>query len=445
MFNRDIISDLRKWAIRDDRKPLVLRGARQVGKTTAIQLFAQDFDQFIHLNLEKIEERLLFEKQQPFSDLLMAVFLYSQKERFGKRTLLFIDEIQNSAKAIALLRYFYEESSDLFVIAAGSLLETIMNRQISLPVGRVEYMMMYPVSFREFLIASNDLQSLKLLEDSNVPGYAHLHLTDMFQKYSIIGGMPQVVDSYIKKRDLTVLRPLFESLLHSYAEDVEKYAATSFQVQYIRHIMATAFVEAGNRITIENFGNSAYKYREMKEAFNALEKTLLIRLIYPLSEQTVPALPNMRLKPRLHVLDTGLINYSVGLIQELLLADNLSDVYRGRIAEHVVGQELLAKTVRISSNIQFWVRNKKQSHAEIDYIVNFQGHLIPVEVKSGSIGRLRSLHVFMDQAPHGLAVRVWQGPYSVETAQTINGKVFKLINLPFYMVHRIELELAKHV
>jgi predicted AAA+ superfamily ATPase len=443
MFYREIIKNLKEWSVRDARKPLVLRGARQVGKTTAIEMFAKEFDQYITFNLEKEEERMIFETSYPFQDLLMALFLYAKKERYSGRTLIFIDEIQNCPKAVALLRYFKEEAGDLFVIAAGSLLETIMDRKISYPVGRVEFMMLHPVSFREFLAATGENQSLDLINSDEVPAFAHTQLMWLFKKYLTIGGMPQVVEQYARNEDLTALKPIYESLLKSYIEDVEKYAPSLSQVQYIRHILTTAFEIAGSRVTIENFGGSTYKFREMKEAFTTLEKTLLFQLVYPTTEFSVPALPRLKMKPRLHTLDTGLINYSTNMVKDILSTEDIANVYRGRIAEHITGQELLAMSGSIMNKLQFWVREKKQSSAEIDYLFQYNGKLIPIEVKSGSIGKLRSLHQFMDSAPHHLAVRVWQGVYSVEKAKTISGTEFTLINLPFYLIHRLERELDK--
>jgi hypothetical protein len=181
----------------------------------------------------------------------------------------------------------------------------------------------------------------------------------------------------------------------------------------------------------------------MKKAFTTLEKTLLFQLVYPTTDTTMPALPKLKLKPRLHALDTGLINYSTNMVKDIITAEDIADVYRGRIAEHITGQELLAMSNSIMNKLQFWVREKKQSSAEVDYLYPYNGKLIPIEVKSGSIGKLRSLHQFMDEAPHTLAVRVWQGSYSVEKAKTIAGKEFTLLNLPFYLVHRIERELDK--
>ncbi len=443
MFNRDIINEFRKWAQKRNRKPLVIRGARQVGKTTVVRMFSSEFDQYISLNLERDEERIIFERNYPFSDLVISLFLYSGKKREGGRTLIFIDEIQNSPKAISLLRYFYEDTPDLYVISAGSLLETVLDKKISFPVGRVEYMAMHPCNFREYLNANGQEQLSEILDNPKAPGFAHDLLISWFRKYATTGGMPEVVASYANQADLTALQPIYDTLIQSYMDDVEKYAKSSAQVQYIRHVVGNAFGEAGSKITFEKFANSAYRSREMKEAFLAVEKAMLLKLIYPCTSVQFPANPNLVRKPRLHVVDTGLINHVKGLMGELVFSENISDVYRGIIAEHIVGQELRTSSYSVLHKIHFWIREKKESSAEVDYILPWQGKLIPIEVKSGTIGKLRSLHQFMDQVPHSIAVRVWQGASSIEKARTTSGKEFTLLNLPFYLVHRIENELNK--
>jgi uncharacterized protein len=443
MIKRDIINELLKWVAKTNRKPLILRGARQVGKTTVVQMFSKEFDQYIYLNLEKEEHREIFEMNYPFADLLTSLFMLFQKKRNGGKTLIFIDEIQNSPKAIALLRYFYEEANDLYIIAAGSLLENSLNRNISFPVGRVEYMALRPCSFREFLYATKNEQLIDVLEKPEVPEFIHSQLTALFRKYAIIGGMPEVVNLYSLRQEITELGSIYDSLIQSYSEDIEKYANSSAQVNYIRHIISNTFHEAGTRVTFEKFGNSAYKSREMKEAFLTLEKTMLVRLVYPCSTVELPLKPILVRKPRLHVLDTGLINYSLKIMGELVFNENINEVHRGIIAEHIIGQELLASNFSISNDLYFWVREKTDASAEVDYIFPYRGKLIPVEVKSGSIGKLRSLHQFMDRAPHRIAVRVWQGTYSIEEATTIAGTKFTLLNLPFYLAHRMEQELDK--
>jgi predicted AAA+ superfamily ATPase len=430
-------------AEKSDRKPLVLRGARQVGKTTSVEIFSKDFDQYIYLNLEKQEERILFENNYSFNDLLMTIFLHSGKTRKKGKTLIFIDEIQNSSKAIALLRYFYEEAKDLYVITAGSLLESILDRNISFPVGRVEYMVLHPCSFREFLGAMGETESMNLLEADVVPEYGHDHLTSLFKIYTTIGGMPQVVSKYAENHDLTMLQSIYDSLIISYQEDVEKYANGSSQLQYVRHVLSSVFTEAGSRITFEKFGHSLYRSREIKEAFIVLERAMLLKLVYPASSVQLPMIPNLRKRPRLQLIDTGIVNYATGLMGELVFTQNINDVYRGKIAEHIVGQEFLTTSYLASNKLQFWVRDKNESDAEVDYILPWKEFLVPIEVKSGSIGKLRSLQQFMELSMCPVAVRVWQGKQSIEKVKTLAGKEFSLINMPFYLAHRLSKELNR--
>lgn len=437
MFDRTIIKELRKWSAKPDRRPLVLRGARQVGKTTAVKMFAKEFDLFINLNLERSEHRNIFEGDYPFHELLSRLFLHAGKERNSGNTLVFIDEVQNSPKAISLLRYFYEEAGDLYVIAAGSLLENILDKNISFPVGRVEFIKMHPCTFREFLGAMRKDQSLKLYDQDEIPGYAHDKLLILFKKYATIGGMPQILDNYTMQKDYTSLKSIYNSLLISYSEDVEKYARSASMEKYIRHIVSTAFQEAGTRITFEKFGNSPYRSREMKEAFTILEKTMLLKLIYPVTSPKLPFAPDLKKKPRLHLFDTGLVNHSLGIEDELIAEKYLDNVYRGLIAEHIVGQELLGANFSVNDSLEFWTRDKKESSAEVDYVVSYKGMVIPVEVKSGSTGKLRSLHQFMDIAPHDWAIRFYSGKYAIENISTMSGKRYKLINLPLYLAGKL--------
>ena len=245
MFYRTATNHLKAWVKKENRKPLIIRGARQVGKTTVINMFSKEFDQYIYLNLDKPEELKLFENDYSFQDLLMTLFLYANKKRSEGKTLIFIDEIQNSSNAVKNLRYFYEEAADLYVIAAGSLLETLIDKQISFPVGRVEYLAMRPCSFKEFLIACNENESLSLIESKNIPEYAHEKLSYLFNQYTIIGGMPEIVNQYAKTKDITSLNTIYDGLITSYLDDVEKYARNESMVQYIRHIINNAFYEAG--------------------------------------------------------------------------------------------------------------------------------------------------------------------------------------------------------
>jgi len=436
MFYRNQLHSLRKWAEQKDRKPLVLRGARQVGKTTLVELFAKDFDQYIYLNLEKEEEQNLFTSSFNIPKLLDAIYFLKNLEKTNGRTLLFIDEIQNNSRAVATLRYFYEEVKYLYVIAAGSLLETMLDLKVSFPVGRVDFMAVRPVSFAEFLLSAGENRSYDILQKLSIPEYAHQKLLQLFKEYTLIGGMPEIIKEYTTNRDLVSLQKIYDRLLVSYEEDVEKYAQNNSMEKVIRHIINVSFKYAGSRITFKNFGKSQFRSRESGEAFRILEKTMILKLLYPVTNTFLPIDEKTSFAPKLQMLDTGLVNYVAGLGKELFVSEFIEDNYKGKIAEYIVGQELMTLSESVRHRLNFWVAGSKSS-AEIDFVWSHKDLLIPIEVKSGPTGRLRSLHSFMDQAPHQYAIRFYSGIYKIEEAFTLKGKKFTLINLPFYMTHLI--------
>ena len=221
MFKRDIQTDLEKWQKELPRKPLVIRGARQVGKTTVINHFAKNFEQYIYLNLELPDDRQPFEQFSNIETLLQAIFFVKNKSLLQKqRTLLFIDEIQAAPEALSILRYFYEQESNIAVIAAGSMLETLFDKNISFPVGRVEYKVLRPVSFPEFLSAMNETAAREQLEQIPTASFAHQKLLSLFHTYALIGGMPEAVQHYRTHKDLVSLAPIYDSLLTSYMDEI---------------------------------------------------------------------------------------------------------------------------------------------------------------------------------------------------------------------------------
>lgn len=443
MIQRDIISKLNEWAQSDDRKPLVLRGARQVGKTTAVKEFAKQFDTFLSLNLDLEQDRIPFLQHDDIRDITNAIYQHCGKAKNGK-TLLFIDEIQNSPKAVAKLRYFYEELPDLYVIAAGSLLESLVDANVSFPVGRVEYMVMRPCSFLEFLngIGENfDANLLRNLDAQNI----HQRLMARFFDYAVVGGMPAAVSVYAKKRDVFATDKVYNLLLVSYMDDVMKYQKRNKSMNVLRYIIKNGWNSAAATITFHHFAEGNYKSDEVAEALRILERTLLMELAYPVTDTKLPFSPNHRKHPKLIWLDTGLVNYFTGIRKDLFSVTDISDVWRGRIAEHIVAQELIASDCDFLTKRMYWNKDKSASTAEVDFVYPYNGMLIPIEVKSGHNAKLRSLHIFMDEAPHDIAVRVWSQPYSVDEVKTLTGKVFKLINLPFYYVGQLEKILDKEM
>jgi len=440
MFERNIITKLKQWTASKNCKPLILRGSRQVGKTTLVDSFSQNFENYLYLNFEKNPSAIiLFEKEQEMSNLLAEIFLFCNKEKEVGKTLLFIDEIQNSAMAITKLRYFYEAKiPDLYVIAAGSLLETMLNKKISFPVGRVEYLAVRPCVFNEFLRAVGEVQLEKALLSHQIPEALHRKTMNLFNTFTLIGGMPEVVADYAVNKNFIGLNNIYESLLTSYRDDVEKYARNETMSQTIRYILQAGWKFAAERITLGGFAGSSYKSREMGEAFRTLENTFVLELCHPTTDTLVPITKDLKRSPKLLWLDCGLVNYAANVQKEVFGSTDILDAWRGKIAEQIVAQELLALDSRVSNQRNFWVRNKKDSEAELDFVLQIGSKVIPIEVKSGHNAKLKSLHLFMEEAPHDIAVRVWSQPFSIDEVVTKNGKKFNLINVPFYYVCTLE-------
>jgi uncharacterized protein len=437
-FERNILRDLRLWSEGQNRKPLVLRGARQVGKTTIVQIFGKEFDHFISLNLEKSTDRAFFTRFERIEDAVQSILFSHNVPKNEKRILLFIDEIQTEPKAVAWLRYFYEQYPKLYVIAAGSLLETLLETKNSFPVGRVEYMVMRPVSFSEFLKAIGENNSAEALETIPLPNYAFPKLLELFHIYALIGGMPEIVQQYAIHQDLTRLKPIYNTLLAAYQDDIQKYANGNVRTQILQHCIKNIFFDAGSRIKFGGFGQSTYGSREIGEALRTLEKAMICNIIYPMTQTQLPLLPDLKKQPYLQVLDTGLLNYFCGLQDSLIGTKDLQDAYRGKIIQHWVGQQILSTMHLPLENLNFWVREKNQSNAEVDFVVQFRNFLVPIEVKSGATGKLRSLQIFMDACDHTFAIRMFAGELSLHEAITPTGKSFKLLNLPYFLGEKLD-------
>lgn len=417
-----------------------MRGARQVGKTTLVELFAKEFDVYIYLNLEVKEDAALFAADYSFEDLLAGIFFRANvSQDVTKRTLIFIDEIQNEPKAVQTLRYFYEKRPDIYVIAAGSLLESLMDRHISFPVGRIEYMALHPCTFVEFLRATGKESIADNIEQLTLPGSLHQSVLTLFKKYLIVGGLPEAVANYAKYNDFVQLNDVFNSLLSGYRDDVEKYAVKPKEQDAIRYILNYGWAAAGHRIQFAKFTSSSFKAVDVGNAFRTLEKTLLLELVYPQMSASFPILPDLKKSPKLFWLDTGLVNYVAGMQEELLFGKDTDELWNGDIAEHFVAQELLGASFTFGRKLMFWVRDAKNSQAEVDFLIRYNSHLLPIEVKTGDNAKLRSLHLFMDESEEEVALRLWNGPMTFDTVTTQSGKTFTLYNIPLYYAGCLQL------
>lgn len=449
MYNRDLTIQLREWRGKQRRKPLVLRGARQVGKTTLVKEFGKEFDAFVALNLETSDADI-FRRTQNVSEIWQYIcFKHHVRQSTDKDVLLFIDEIQEEPAAVAMLRYFYEELPQVFVIAAGSRLQSLTKKHVQFPVGRVEYLTLRPFSFVEYIDAKEGTNWADMIRNVSVPEILHDDMMSAFNTYSLIGGMPEAVAEYIERKDIGSLSPIFNSLLKGYNDDAEKFAKNEEQVKLLRHILSTAWLSAAETITFDRFGNSSYTSTQIHDGMDLLERAFLLSLDFPVTATVVPFIPAKRRSPKLIMVDSGLTNFMAGIQLEYLQNKDLLDTWRGRAAEHIVAQELRTVLDRNYREQQhFWVRDKKGSTAEVDFVYQHRARIVPIEVKAGTNSHLRSLHTFVNLSEHDVvAVRVWSGEFSVQdiTTPAPEQKPFRLINIPFYYIGQLDRILARYM
>lgn len=435
MFPRDITSYMEKWFMETRRKPMLLRGARQTGKTSAVRLFAGKLPGYIELNMEAPLEKSVFEQQLPVRDLLNSIRLSRGSTAPLEESLLFIDEIQACPSAIGYLRLFYEQVPELAVIASGSLLEVyLLKTGIEFPVGRVTHCYMHPLSFREYLQAFKKKDMLDLMDTIPLPDYAFPVIYREFVKFALSGGMPEIVQAALEGMESGSLGYLYSSLLISFLDDVPKYASNRTMAEVIRHCLEVAPAETGLRIKFAGFGNSSYRSREVSEAMKTLQRAMLLSLTYPTGHVVPPPRPNLRKSPKLFFLDSGLLAYSLGAQWREIGTVDLNSTFNGVLAEQCIAQALTKSSIPL----QFWARDSRGSSAEVDFLVQYREKLIPVEVKSGATGRLRSLHRYIEDCPHQYAVRFCGGPVRVDLLCTPAGKKYKLMSLPHFLAGDIK-------
>lgn len=439
MINRRIEAELKAWKAEVNpagRKPILLRGARQVGKTFIVKEFAKSYPSSITLDLERPADRDLFSRPGSGKELWETILL-SRAARLNPRdTLLFIDEIQHSAEAVRAIRFLHEDLPDLSVIAAGSLFEIFAQREgFSFPVGRVRNLFLSPVGYDEYLEAANP-PLRRILDELEVgraiPEGQHALLMAEFRRFAFIGGMPEAVARFVQSGSFAELGPIHDSILRGYLEDARKYSSPA-KAKYLSLAVDRAPFHAGERISYEKFGGSEYRSREMKDALTTIERAQVVHLAAASPSVRLPLRESGRRAPKLFFVDAGLVNHRLGLRELFPPAVPLDDLYRGRIAEQVVAQEIIASSFE-RPHLSFWAREK--GHSEIDFLLAAGGAAVPVEVKSGKPGKMRSLGVFMDHADHGFGVRVCDAPLEVVEGRTAGGKAYRLLSLPYYAVCR---------
>lgn len=433
-MNRDLEQALQQWKTKKHPMPLLLRGARQVGKTYLVEKFGQaHFDQVLTINFELQPEMIrCFESLEP-QDILNTLFLLTKKKVEPQKTLLFLDEIQDCPNAIRALRYFKEKLPEQHVIGAGSLLEfTLNNADFRMPVGRVESLYLKPLSFKEYLSGSGRQELRHWIEHvdihTTVTPVIHDKLLKLVKEYMILGGMPSVVKMYIDTQDLNECQLIQTGLLSNYRQDFGKYAKKSDH-RYLQRLF-----EKIPGLIGENFKYTKVdpdmKSRDIKEALYLLQNAGLIYPVYSTSGSGIPLASVINEKKfKVLFLDIGLVTRASQLGIEILFNQDILFVNRGMLAEQWVGQEILAYAVPYEeSSLYFWSREKRSSMAEVDFIITVDANIIPIEVKAGATGRLKSLKLFMEEKNSILGVRVSQQSLSYTD---------KILSVPFYMVGEI--------
>ncbi len=398
-MKRIITQKLVNWKMEENRKPLILRGARQIGKTYSVVEFGmKHFNGKLHIvDLEKHPKLIkIFEKDLNPTRILSEIEISIEKKINVVEDLLFIDEVQNSKKALSSLRYFYEEMPELHLIAAGSLIEFAL-QDISFPVGRVQTITMYPMNFYEYLVAREKEISAEAILASPLNTYSevlHIHLLDELRNYFFVGGMPEAVMEYIKTEKIRSAFEVQKDLIIGFRQDFSKYAGRSDK-KCLNDVFISTAKSVGTQLKYNHLSDG-FSIPTIKKAFELLEDANIIYKIYSTSPAGLPlevGVLNKVFKPLF--LDIGLMQQACGLqVGDEYAKDNLLSIYKGALAEQFVGQELLSTC---DTELFYWSRNRKSSNAEIDYLIAKKGKIFPIEVKSGPAGKLKSLHLLLQK------------------------------------------------
>lgn len=447
-MERFALDYLKKWLNGNNRKPLILRGARQVGKTWLVRHLAKIMGkQLIEINFEKQPSYAsLFDSNEPQHTLLNLSTSTNQNIN-PSTSLLFLDEIQMAPQLLTKLRWFAEDLPELPVIAAGSLLEFILaEHTFSMPVGRVTYMHLEPLTFEEFLLANGKKELYDYLLSYNlssaVPDVIHQLLISLFKEYLLVGGLPAIVSSWVQEHSLNNISQIQHDLLATYRDDFAKYRGR-ISTERLDDVLSAIPRMLGQKFIFSRV-NSDVQIKTHKQALNLLEKARLCYRVKSCAGNGVPLGAEVKDKYfKETFLDTGLCSAFLGLnLTKIKQTQEINLINNGNIAEQVVGQ--LLRTLEppyIEPNLYCWHREEPSSSAEIDYLIQHGNEVIPIEVKAGTTGSLKSLGVFMDLKKVPLAIRINSDLPSIANVEIKNhlSKLirYKLLSIPFYLIEQI--------
>ena len=439
---------LKTWKSKPSRKPIVIRGARQVGKTYLVRLFAKEyFDQMVEINFERDPETaLLFTSKDPRKIVQLLELQYNIPIQPGA-TLLFLDEIQAAPEILVSLRYFYEELKELHVIAAGSLLEFILKEPVfSMPVGRIEYMHLGPMQLEEFLLAAGKDKLVTFLNEfslgDNMPKPLHRQLMDLLRIFLVTGGMPQAVAVYLNSNSWQECESIKHSLLATFQDDFNKYGKM-VRHQRLQLLFKKIPLLAGSKFKYVNVDRNE-KSSDLAKALNLLFHARIAYPVYHSSCSGVSLGATIHPKKfKVLFLDIGLMSTATGLnLLDYEKAEDVMKVNAGAICEQYIGQHLLfSQQPYCEPELYYWVREKKNSSAEVDYVISEDTLIVPIEVKAGKSGTLKSLHLFLSEKHRSFGIRFNSDTPSVFESQTaLAGRPnipYRLLSLPLYMVGQV--------
>lgn len=431
LMYRTAIEQLREWKANERRKPLIIRGARQVGKTWLMKEFGDSsYEKVVYVNFDNNEQmRNLFEGSLEISRLITGLELYAGHKIDSDNTLLIFDEVQEVPKALTSLKYFNEQAPQYQIICAGSLLGVALHEGTSFPVGKVEFMDLYPLSFVEFMIAMNKSQYVDLLQDDNFDMAVTFKqdFIDILKYYYYIGGMPEAVQAFVDRRDFNEVREIQQNILTAYEQDFSKHAPneTAPRIRMLWNSIAAQLAKE-NKKFIYGLIKEGARAKEFELALLWLTDCGLVHKVHRVSAPNLPLKAYEDLKAfKLFLVDIGLLSCMVGLQQKVLLDGNeLFKEFKGALTEQYVLQQL--KTIK-GLNVYYWTAER--GLAEVDFIIDNGSNVIPIEVKAEQNLKAKSLKVYQEKYQPKIAVRTSMADYKKEE---------RLLNLPLWAISKIK-------
>ena len=424
-MNRLLIQEMIAWKNSNNRKPLIIQGARQVGKTWLMKEFGkQEFEQVVYLNFES-SSRLsqLFAVDFNIERIITTIEIETKQKINSETTLLIFDEIQEVEKGLTALKYFQEQAPQYYILAAGSLLGISSQKNNSFPVGKVDFMKLYPVSFMEFLENNEEKKLVEQLQNKNwsVISAFHEKLVEQLRLYYFIGGMPEVVSNYLENKDLEIVRTLQQKIIVGYENDFAKYAPNEI-VPKIKQVWNSLISQLAkeNRKFIYGQIKKGARAKDFEMAINWLVDAGLVLKVNRIEKPVMPLNAYADFDSfKLFLLDIGLLNAIGNLDQKILLEKNtILTEYKGALTEQFVCQQLKIKT-----DIYYWVA--PNATAEIDFVFQKQNEIVPVEVKAEENLKSKSLKIFVDKFENRNAVRTSMSQFRIENWLT---------NIPLYAI-----------